>query len=171
MVGGLAESSFVRGSLVVMVAFAAQLSLVADIRPFGVVGDVMMLLALVAGLVAGPRRGAQYGFLVGLLVDSVVQTPFGLSALTYSSGAFLLGLVPADAVFGSMWLQMAAVALGSGAGALFFALVGAVFGEETLVNVHLIAVVVVIAVVNGLLAPVTVPTQRWALMAGDRPRL
>jgi rod shape-determining protein MreD len=171
MVGGLAESSFVRGSLVVMVAFAAQLSFVADIRPFGVVCDVLLLLSLVAGLVAGPRRGAQYGFVLGLLIDSVVQTPFGLSALTYSSGAFLVGLLPVDAVFASMWLQMAAVAVGSGAAALFFSLVGAVFGEETLVSAHLIAVVLVIGITNGLLAPLAVHAQRWALMAGDRPRL
>ena len=171
MLGNLAESSFIRGSLVVTFALGVQLSFMADVRPFGVVGDLMLLVALAAGLVAGPRRGAQYGFVIGLLFDSVLQTPFGLSALTYCSGAFLMGLLPVDAVFGSMWLQMAAVAVGSGTGALFFALVGAVFGEETLVNVHLVVVVVVIALTNGLLAPLAVRAQRWALMAGDRVRL
>ena len=171
VLGNLAESSFIRSSLLVTIALGAQLSLMADLRPFGVVGDLMLLLALAAGLVAGPRRGAQYGFVIGLLFDSVLQTPFGLSALTYSSGAFLIGLLPVDAVFGSMWLQMAAVGVASATGALFFALVGALFGEETLVNAHLVVIVVVIGLTNAVLAPLTVRAQRWSLMAGDRVRL
>jgi rod shape-determining protein MreD len=171
VLGALAENSFVRASLLVTLALGAQLSFVADVRPFGVVGDLMLLLALTAGLVAGPRRGAQVGFVLGLLFDCVLQTPFGLSALTYSAGAFVVGLLPVDAVFATSWLQVAAVGTASGAAMLFYALVAAVFGEETMINFHLVTIILVVAVMNGVLAPLTVRAQRWALMAGDRPRL
>jgi len=60
VLGNLAESSFIRSSLLVTIALGAQLSLMADLRPFGVVGDLMLLLALAAGL---------------LLVKSALLTP------------------------------------------------------------------------------------------------
>ena len=49
--------------------------------------DLMLALAVAAGLAGGPERGAWVGFAAGLLADCFLQTPLGLSALVYGSSA------------------------------------------------------------------------------------
>jgi rod shape-determining protein MreD len=71
----------------------AQIAIVADLRVFGAVGDLMLLVTVAAALTGGPDRGATYGFVAGLVFDLVLDSPFGLSALTYAVVGYGLGLV------------------------------------------------------------------------------
>jgi rod shape-determining protein MreD len=82
-----------RGALVLLVALMAQIAIVADLRVFGAVGDLMLLVTVAAALTGGPDRGATYGFVAGLVFDLVLDSPFGLSALTYAVVGYGLGLV------------------------------------------------------------------------------
>ena len=51
----------------------------------------MLLLAISAGIAAGPEWGALTGFIAGIAFDLVLQTPFGLSALSYCIVGYLVG--------------------------------------------------------------------------------
>src|SRR4029450_9677936 len=82
-----------RGALVVVVALVAQIAIVADLRVVGAVGDLMLLVTVAAALTGGPDRGATYGFVCGLAFDLVLDSPFGLSALTYAVVGYGVGVV------------------------------------------------------------------------------
>ena len=82
-----------RGALVLVVALVAQIAIVADLQVVGAVGDLMLVVTVAAALTGGPDRGATYGFFAGLIFDLVVDSPFGLSALTYAVVGYGVGLV------------------------------------------------------------------------------
>lgn len=170
MLRALLESPWVRVPLVLFVALGLQTSVLADVRPFGVALDVMLLLAVAAGLAAGPERGAVVGFVYGIAFDLVLQTPFGLSALSYGLAAFGIGYVQLSVLRAGRWIPMLAVAAASAAALAFYAVAGSVLGLQDVLSDNLVLVVAVVSVVNGLLAPVALRIQRWALLAGDRVR-
>ncbi|MCB0972695.1 MAG: rod shape-determining protein MreD, partial [Acidimicrobiales bacterium] len=70
-----------RGSLLIVGALTLQVCLFSRFSFDGARPDVMVLVAVMAGLVAGPDRGAILGFAAGLAFDVVLTTPLGLSAL------------------------------------------------------------------------------------------
>ena len=84
--------TFLRGSLVVLLALVGQIAFVADLRLADAVGDLMLLVTVAAALTGGPDRGATYGFAAGLAFDLVVDSPFGLSPLTYAVVGYAVGL-------------------------------------------------------------------------------
>ena len=79
--------------LVLIGALLLQIGAVADLRLLGATGDLLLLLAVAAGWVDGPDRGLSWGFAAGLAYDLVLDTPFGLSALTYAVVGYAVGLV------------------------------------------------------------------------------
>jgi rod shape-determining protein MreD len=81
-----------RAALVVLVALVAQIAIVADLRVAGAVGDLMLLVTVAAALTGGANRGATYGFVAGVLFDLVLDSPFGLSPLTYAIVGYVVGL-------------------------------------------------------------------------------
>jgi len=81
-----------RAALVVAVALLLQVALVADLRVAGAMPDVMLVVVVAAALTGGADRGATYGFAAGLLYDLVLDTPFGLTPLTYALVGYVAGL-------------------------------------------------------------------------------
>ena len=77
-----------QGALLLLAALVIHTSVLSGIRLQGVRPDLMLLIAVCAGLVAGPERGAIVGFAAGLASDLFLQTPLGLSALTFTVVAF-----------------------------------------------------------------------------------
>jgi len=92
-----------RAALVAFVALILQVSFVADLRIAGAIGDLLLVVVVAAGLTGGPDRGATYGFALGVLYDLVLDTPFGLSALTYALVGYAVGLVGAALMRTSGW--------------------------------------------------------------------
>lgn len=170
MLDAITQNPWVRVPLVVGVALALQSSLAAQIRPLGVAPDLMLLVAVAAGLAAGSQVGAVTGFAIGLTFDLVLQTPFGLSALVYGVAAYLAGMVRLEVLKSANWIPMVVVGGVSAGAVAAFALVGSLFGLDRIVSLRLIPVLVVVAVVNGVLAPVALRVMRWAFAAGDRAR-
>src|SRR6476659_5858483 len=80
-----------RLALVAFLVLSLQTTLVADLQPWGVTADLMLLGATAAGAVAGPQKGALAGFVFGLMFDLVLLTPFGMSPLVYGLAGFLAG--------------------------------------------------------------------------------
>ncbi len=114
---------FLKSTLVLLAALVLQLSVVSDLRILGAVGDLLVLVTIAAALVDGPDRGATFGFAAGLLYDLVLDTPFGLSALTYALIGYLVGLVSvAMGRSGGWWPVALAAASGAAAMCLYTAI-------------------------------------------------
>ena len=84
-----------RAALVVLAALLLQVSLAADLRVAGAIGDLVLVVVVAAALTGGADRGATYGFAAGLLFDLVVDAPFGLTPLTYALVGYGVGLAGA----------------------------------------------------------------------------
>ena len=146
----------------ILVALVVQVSLLARFSFDGAQPDVMILQAIAAGFVAGPEKGAVVGFAAGLAFDVVLATPFGLSAFVYTLVGYTVGVVAGSVIRSSWWIAPTVVAVASAAGMVLYALVGEVLGQATLSGPPLTAIVVVVAAVNALLAPLAVRAMRWA---------
>lgn len=134
-----------------------------QLRIFGVAADVLLLLAIAAGLTSGADRGAALGFGAGLLADSFLQTPFGLSALAYSLVAYAVGAFGSTILHTGRWIPMLTAFVASAGGVVLFAVLGLVLGQEHLVSLRLAAVAAMVGVLNALLSPLALRITRWAL--------
>jgi rod shape-determining protein MreD len=158
-----------RISLVLVVSLTLQVTILSDLRLFGVQGDLMLLVALAAGLAAGPERGAAIGFASGLLYDLTLQTPCGLSALTYAVMAFLVGSLQDSVLRAAWWIPVSTAAAGSALGVILYVVFGTVVGVEYL-GVSIPKIVVLVAVLNSVVAAPTIRVLRWATGTQDSVR-
>ncbi|MGH9178619.1 MAG: rod shape-determining protein MreD [Acidimicrobiales bacterium] len=154
-----------RLTLVLFVALTLHLSLFAGIHIGDAHPQVMLLASVAAGLLAGSERGALIGFVAGLLADLFVQTPLGLSALTYALVGFSVGTVQSAMIRSAWWIAPATALLASFAGVLLYGLLGAIIGQSHFVSPRLLIVAGWVAVMNGLLAVPVARAMGWALAA------
>ena len=155
---------------VVFTALVLQVSLFSRFSFDGARPDVMILVAVVGGFVCGADRGAVIGFTAGLAYDLVLSTPLGLSAFVYTLVGYTVGAVASSVVRSAPWIGPVVVALGSAAGMVLFIddeptvrmLVAEVLGQAAFAGPPLTAIVVVVAAVNTVLAPIVVRAMRWA---------
>jgi rod shape-determining protein MreD len=99
--------------LVLLSLLIVQVGVVADLRVFGAMGDLMLLVAIAAGSVSGPNRGAAYGFWAGVTYDLLLETPFGLSPLVYALVGYAVGIASAWYVEARAWYHVAVAGLAS----------------------------------------------------------
>ncbi|MGB3055475.1 MAG: rod shape-determining protein MreD, partial [Acidimicrobiales bacterium] len=147
---------------VVFTALVLQVSLFSRFSFDGARPDVMILVAVVGGFVCGADRGAVIGFSAGLAYDLVLSTPLGLSAFVYTLVGYTVGAVGSSVVRSAPWIGPVVVAVGSAAGMVMYALVAEVLGQAAFAGPPLTAIVVVVAAVNTVLAPIVVRAMRWA---------
>lgn len=167
----ITENRWVRLLLVVFIVLVVQLSLVAELRVAGAIGDVMALFAVCAAVVAGPSTGAVAAFVIGIAFDLVLQGPFGLSALAYSLVAWWTARVYGGVLRPTWWLAMATAALGTAGVVVVYALVSGLVGEDWWLGGRLPVVIVVESMLNALLAPAALRILRWVFGNEDRRRL
>lgn len=149
--------------LVLVLALLLHTTLLTEVRLFGVMPDVMLLLAVASGLEAGPAYGALMGFVSGMLSDLLLPTPLGLSALVFTLVGYVVGVTKGGLLRSTWWFPVAVAFVASAAGEALFALVGTVIGERALINRHLVAIVVVVGITNAALALPVLRVARWAL--------
>lgn len=150
----MSEGAFVgRWTLLVVTMLFLQVGLIPQFPVAGVVGDAMVALAVCAGLVGGVERGAIVGFWAGVLFDLVRPGPIGVCALSYCIVGVLAGLLAVSVLQFGRPLGMVIVAAGSVVGTLLYAVVAEVFGENTLDTTHFGRIVLIVAALNGLGAP------------------
>ena len=99
----------VRTSFVIITALTLQLGVLSSFAPFGVQADLLLLVAIGGGIAAGPDRGAAIGFAAGIAYDLMLQTPFGLSALTYAIVAYLVGSLQDSVLRAAWWIPVGKV--------------------------------------------------------------
>ena len=90
-----AENRYARLVLVGLMFLGVQTTVFNDMRPFGVCLQIMVLLAVSAGLARGSDTGAIAGFIIGLLYDMVLTTPMGLCAAVFAMVGYLAFIGPA----------------------------------------------------------------------------
>jgi rod shape-determining protein MreD len=146
---------------VVVVTVLAQVAFFAPLHVFDVAPDVVLLVAVAAGVAAGPERGAITGFVAGIAYDLFLQTPLGLTALVWAIVSYGAGLFQLPLATHPRWWKAGCVLVASGIGVLGFVVAGLVLGQEELLGVPLARVVVVVAAVNGVLALPAVRALSW----------
>jgi rod shape-determining protein MreD len=149
-----------------LLAVVLHTAVLPQLRLFGVAADVLLLLAIAAGIAAGPERGAAVGFGCGLLADCFLQTPFGLSALVFALVAYGVGTFQTGVLHATWWITPVTAAVASIIGVLGYVSLGVVVGQDQLWSSRALEVAGVVAVLHALLAPLAVRAMRWAI-AGD----
>jgi rod shape-determining protein MreD len=149
-----------RLSLVLVVALTVQTTWLAELRPFGETGDLLLLLAIAAGMAGGPVRGAVVGFVAGVGMDLVLLTPFGLSSLTYLAVGYVVGTVHDGVLRSAPWIPVVVTLAASAIGVVFFVILGQLVGQQFRVP-NLPQIVLVTSVMNTLLAFPALYVARW----------
>lgn len=155
----------VRYALVLATVVVLQRAVLAGLRIDGVSADLLLVLAIAAGVAGGVERGAVVGFAAGLALDLLVVTPFGLGSLCGLTAGSIAGFLESGIVHSARWLTAAIAFVSAAAGLLLFALVGTLLGQPNWLDWHL---VVVIAIV-GLSSAVLVFPLRAACLWADPP--
>lgn len=157
----------VRVPPLLLVVWILHTAVFPQLRVFDVSADVLLLAAIASGVVAGPERGATMGFVAGLLADLLLQTPFGLSALTYCLIGWAVGSMQTRVLHATWWIPVLTAAAATAGGTLLFAALGAVVGQDQLVSMRLVPITGVTALWSAVLSPVFVRVFRWALVSDD----
>lgn len=153
-----------------LVTLTVQSAILQGVRLAGVHPDALLLFAVAAGIAGGPERGAVVGFVTGLVADLFLQTPFGLSALTFGVVGFGVGAVQGSMIRSTWWIRPITALVACAAGVVLFALVGAVLGQAHLVGPRLVTVAGAVALTDAFLALALVPAVGWAMAAPDPAR-
>lgn len=135
-----------------------------QLRVVDVAADVLLVVAITAGIVGGPERGAAMGFGAGLLADCFLQTPFGLSALVYCLVGWGVGSFQTRILHATWWIPMLTAAVAGGAGVVLYVVLGAVVGQEQLWSLRVLPIAGVTALWSAILTPVVLRIVRWALV-------
>lgn len=152
-----------RWAAVIGGAFILQIGLVTQLRLFGVRPDILVVLAVCAGLSGGGQRGAVVGFWLGLAFDMMrVEYPLGLSSIAYLLVAFIAGTAQVVVLQSGRLMSMLIVAAGSVLGVLLFAVEQQFFGGDALTNSHLPQILLTTAVVGALTSRIGLRVAGWA---------
>ncbi len=152
----------VRWTLLVSTVFVLQIGVVVDLQILGVHPELMLLVAICAGLVAGPVRGASVGFAAGLLTDVARVGPLGTWALALALVGFGVGSLGDALLRASKWMSVAIAAAASAAGILVYASIDQLLGERTLTDPRLVRIVAIVALTNAVLCVPMLALCRWA---------
>jgi rod shape-determining protein MreD len=158
-----------RVSLVLVASLTIQLGIASHLEVLDVQGDLLLLIAVCAGLAAGPDRGATVGFAAGMSFDLLLQSPFGLSALTYAIVAYVAGSLQDSVLRAAWWIPVGTAAAASALGVILYGVFGTMVGED-LLALSLLRIAAVVALLNGIAAPVALRVVRWATGTSDSVR-
>ena len=148
---------------VLLAAVVVHTAVSPNLRLFGVALDVLLVLSIAAGIAGGAERGAAVGFTCGLLADCFLQTPFGLSALTYALVGYGVGVFQTGVLHSSWWIPAITAAVASVGAVLIFVGLGVVVGQDQLLSTRLVTVAGVLALLHGFATPMAVRLLRWCL--------
>ena len=156
----------IRLAFVLFVALVLHQSLFLVTR----VGDahprVLLVVAIAGGFLLGSERGAVLGFGAGMLADLFVQTPFGLSALTYALVAFAVGGLQSGIIRSAWWIGPVTGLVASFAGIVLYGVLGAIIGQSHYVSSRLLVMAAGVAAMNAVLALPVIKAVDWSFSAG-----
>jgi len=164
--------SVLRVALVILLLLLVQSTVMLSIDLGGSHPDIVWLLPITAALLAGPVTGALVGFWAGLAFDLVLPTPFGLGALVGCLVGFSVGAAVVALDARAVWLRPVAAIIGGVAADMLFSVLGAIFGQQQMVQIDFFSLFVVVAVASVVLVLPVDRLMRWALITeGNRRTL
>ena len=140
-----------------------QTTLFPDLRLFGVAPDLVLVATIAVAYRVGPETGAVYGFASGLAIDLFLQTPLGLSALSFATVAYGVGILHTGLSRTPRFVAAMLGGAGGLAGGLIFVVIAALAGEDQVIAVRTIWVLALAAVYDMLLAVPLFPVARWVV--------
>jgi rod shape-determining protein MreD len=159
----IVSSRWTRLTLVALLLLGFQTTLLNDIRPFGVMVQVMLLLVAAAGTIYGSEVGAITGFVVGLMYDCVLATPLGLAGLVLGISGALAGGLPYFVREPTWWSRVLVVGAVSVVGELLIPVFQALVGIDGWLQPRAVLVALVVGGFNLLFAPLAIFVSRWTL--------
>ncbi len=140
----------------VILGVALQTTLFVKLRPFGASPALALLVVLAVSRHLGRVPALFVGFATGLLLDGLSETALGLWALVLTTVAF--ATVRLRRRFeDDLTLLIPGVFLISFVGLALYALLGTIFGEQTLADAQVVRKMLLPAVYNTILAPLILP--------------
>lgn len=161
----IVASRWTRLVLVGLVVLGLQTTLFTDVRPFGVVAQLMLLLAVAAGVTYGFEVGAIAGLTLGFMYDCVLNTPLGLCSLVFGGAAAAAGALPFFIREPSWWLKIAAIAGATLVAELAFPFALTMVGIGGWVRPRMILVALGVTTINAIVSPLALIVSRWTLKA------
>ena len=159
-----------RAALVLVAALVLQITVLSDLRVLGGLGDLMLALTVAAGLTGGADRGATWGFATGVLYDLVLDTPFGLSALTYALVGYAVGLAGSALMRTSGWWPVGVAAVAGAVQATLYIALANLLGDS-FPFAHLPAIALVMAGWCALLVLPLIRVMWWVHGHNEPDRL
>lgn len=160
-----------RWAVVVIATFVVQIGVATDIHLFGVHPELMLLVAICAGLAAGPERGAIIGCIAGVLADVMLPVTLGISALSFAAIGFAVGLAAESMMETTRPIRVGITALASAAGVLLYAALAQLLGQRSLSDPRLWWIVGIVAACNAVLSLPMFALCHWAEGERDGIRL
>ena len=154
-------ASLVAGTVVL------QTTLFPDLRFFGVAPDLVLVGAIAVAYRVGPERGAIYGFAAGLAIDLFLQTPLGISALSFAFVGYGVGILQTGLSRPPRFVAAMVGGAGGLAGGLMFVAIAALAGEDQVIAVRSLWVIALAAAYDTLLAVPMFRLARWAVASRD----
>jgi rod shape-determining protein MreD len=164
-------NTVLRWFVVLFTTLLLQTTLVARLPLFQERGDIVLLIVIAAAIVGGPQLGSVIGFVFGLSFDLMLQTPLGLSALTYCITGYAIGALQSGVLRTTWWIPVLSAVAGSAIGVVTFALLGDLLGQDGLVSGRLAAIIGAVAIINAVLVHPALRVVRWATAPSRQARL
>jgi rod shape-determining protein MreD len=121
---------------------------IADVAP-----DLGLVAAIAVGFREGPEAGAVVGFCAGLGFDLFLETPIGLSALSYALVGYGMGIIESGLMRTPAWLPTLLGAIAGLVGGLVFIGIGVLVGVDGVKGVHGVATISLAALYDAIVAP------------------
>ncbi len=163
MLAAIYQSSLIRIIPVGMIVLALQRTLFVDIQIGGVIVQLVLALVAAAGAVGGSERGAIAGCTLGMMFDLVEGTPLGSTAIAFTIGGMVAGLLALIAADPQWWLLALFILFGAAAGEAMLPVVRLFIGERNPWPPDMVKVVPIVAVSAVVVSPIFVPLARWCL--------
>lgn len=148
----------------ILTALLVQVTVLSRLRIFGVVPNLMLLIAVAAGITGGPARGAVIGFAAGMAIDIFLETPLGLSALVFSIVGYTVGAVETGILRAAWWIPVLTAFLACMAGEALFAVAAQFVGRPDLLTARLGVIVIIVGITSAIFALPVVRVVGWSLL-------
>ena len=146
-----------------LIVLSLQTTIFADLRPFGVAAQVVLLFVVAAGSIFGLAIGSLTGLIAGMMYDLILPTPVGLSSLAMGLAGATAGLLIYFFDQPTWWMRLIAIAVASVLGELFFPIAQSIVGIDGWLQLRVIKVAVVVAICNVIISPLAILICRWTL--------
>lgn len=140
----------------VVLAVVLQTTLFVDLRPFGAVPRLPLLVVIAAARHLDPDPAVLFGFSAGLLTDLLASSPLGMWALVMTAAAYLT-LRVRDRIDEAPAVSLLLVFIVTLLGEVLFLVLGTLFGLKLLSQGGLVGKLLLTSVYNTLLAVAVLP--------------